>query len=117
MEDTMQKHGTMIHAVEVGIGILAGWSLNALKIRLSEKIEGMLTGLEGLTDDKREWIAWLIAVAIYGFLAFGGIAMPMIKGFPGAAAHLTYVMAGFGIGGLIDEIVNMPQMSKLTSAT
>lgn len=98
----------------LGAGIAAGYAINHYALGgLSNKITTQLQKLTKASSGSSAgaWSGWFLAMAVYGVLAFGGISLPHVKELGGVNKYAGHIVAGIGVGGLIDETLNyMPKI-------
>jgi hypothetical protein len=108
--------------IAIGLaGIAAGFGLNQMKLKLSTKLEGVFSNVGKLSGNTARWVGWLMAVAVYAFIAMGGaytiLSKTKMQGLGGAKPIIGAFLGGFGTGGLLSELLfQMPDLSSLGSA-
>jgi hypothetical protein len=98
----------LVNMAIVGGGIAFGWAASHFVVKLSTRISALFGKAVKSGDAKLTWAGWFMAVAVYLVMSFGGIGLPSVKGFSGYKGYASYFMAGMGVGGLIDEVMNIP---------
>jgi len=97
----------MIGYLGIGAGICAGYLLSGMFLKLSDRLKTALGGWfnkstthDVKSGDMTDWIAKLVAIAIWGSIAVWGYSKWKREDGPVAG----FIM-GIGVGGLMEEIV------------
>ncbi len=77
-------------------------------IKLDEKIQSILGSIKGLSTNK--WVGYLLALAIWAFVAAGGFAAVAKFGKGGMRGAIGHFVSGFGAGALLEQALNYPEV-------
>jgi len=115
----------LVHGVEFGIGGIIGFTSNRFALKLSDLLTNIVKSITRnikqieITTGQYTWIGWLLAVAIFASVASGG-GYFMFSAFGSQATetfnwkpHAGSILAGFGAGGLLEELFNVPDVEEL----
>ena len=108
-----QSPNKFIGYAGIGAGFGIGYLLNGMFIKLSDRISGLVdTAFSGTARggggaaekvDWKDWIAWLVAVAIWG-----GVALFGFNKWRGSGGFGGGLIFGVGLGGVVEEIFHVP---------
>ena len=110
----------LMHVAVAVAGAFAGFGINQMSLKLSSKLETIFGKVSKSGGNTARWVGWFLAVALYAFIAGGGAYTIMsetkMKGLGSAKPFIGAFLGGFGVGGLISELLfQMPDIATIGS--
>lgn len=107
-----------MHIAVAVAGAFAGFGINQMTLKLSTKLETIFGNVSKTKGNTTKWVGWFLAVAIYAFIAGGGAYVIMSEtkmgGLGKAKPFIGAFLGGFGVGGLVSEILfQMPDLKTI----
>lgn len=108
----------LMHIAVAIAGVFAGFGVNQLSLKLSTKLETIFGNVSKAKGNTTKWVGWFLAVAFYAFIAGGGayvvLGKTKLDGLGSAKPFIGAFLGGFGIGGLVSEILfQMPDLKTI----